>query len=114
YSLFHKFFDVTGKTVGGEHFDWKKYRRKVVLVDFWATWCGPCLGELPNIRKMHEAYKDRGFEVVAISIDSKRDALESFLEKRKLPWLCLHEKDATGKQPMAIQYGVFAIPLAIL
>ena len=92
----------------------KDYRGKVVLVDFWATWCAPCRGQIPHMKEMYEAYKDRGFTIVAISIDSDRTALEKFLAKEKLPWICLHDGEAKGVQPMAEHYGVEYIPLPIL
>ena len=77
---------VEGTTLEGKPLDWSKYSGKIVLIDFWATWCGPCRAELPNVRKNYEAYHDRGFEVIGISLDQKREDLDKFMEKEKLPW----------------------------
>jgi thiol-disulfide isomerase/thioredoxin len=113
-SLFHKFFDVKGTTLDDKEFDWSKYRGKVVLIDFWATWCGPCLAELPNVKKNYERYHDKGFDVVGISIDDDREKLEEFLEKDKLPWTILNEDRAGWKSAIAEEYGISGIPTVIL
>ncbi len=106
--------EIKGTTMDGKAIDWKSYRGKVVLIDFWATWCVPCKKEIPNMKKNLEAYKDRGFEIVAISLDQNRGQLEGFLKNEKLPWVCIHEKDAKDGQPLANYYGIMSIPQAIL
>lgn len=103
---------LTGTTVGGKPFDWKTYRGRVVLVDFWATWCGPCRAELPNVLNNYETYHDRGFDVVGISVDQDREALDKFLEANPVPWTTLHAEG--GQHPAAEYYGVSAIPTTIL
>ncbi len=60
---------VSGKTIDGKPFDISQYKGKVVIVDFWATWCGPCLAELPNLKKIYEKYHDRGLEIVGVNLD---------------------------------------------
>ncbi len=109
--------EVTGTTLSGEKFDWSKYRGKVVLVDFWATWCGPCREELPNLKENYERYHDRGFEVVGISLDDSRSKLTAFLHDQQVSWVNLFTPPVDGEPqqpPTAERYNVTAVPTCIL
>jgi thiol-disulfide isomerase/thioredoxin len=107
---------VKGKTIAGEDFDIEQYKGKVVLVDFWATWCGPCLAEMPHIKDLYSQYHDKGFEIVGVSLDYKKDALEEYVTAEKIAWVQLfHEGESPeDPNPIAKFYGINGIPKGIL
>jgi len=109
---------VVGKTLEGKPLDWESLRGKVVLVDFWATWCGPCIGEFPHLKQIYEAYHPHGFEVVGISLDDSKADVQQFVADRELPWIivCNAEgEDYHGfSDENARYYGINAIPQMIL
>ena len=100
--------DTTGKPI-----DLAAYKGKVVLLDFWATWCGPCIGELPNVLAAYEKFHGKGFEIVGISLDEDRAAFDKFIVDRKMTWR--HQCDGKGwKNEVAVAYGVQSIPATYL
>jgi len=116
-SLPGKPMEITGTLLkSGKPFDQKSLAGKVVLVDFWATWCGPCVAEIPNVLEQYQKYHDKGFEVVGVSLDQDREALEKFVAEQKIPWPILFEQsEGDGWQhPLATFYGISGIPTVIL
>jgi thiol-disulfide isomerase/thioredoxin len=109
--LVGKPLELVANTFEGNPFNWEKYRGKVVLVDFWATWCGPCRKELPNVIALREKLKDQGFEVVGVSVDKDLDVLATFFEEHQHPWETLAGEEA---QELADKYGVRGIPTMML
>jgi thiol-disulfide isomerase/thioredoxin len=99
----------------GEKFDLAKLKDKVVLVDFWATWCGPCIAELPNVQKAYADYHDKGFEIVGISLDraADREKLEKFIKEKKMPWPQAFDGEGWGNA-IAKKYGITSIPATFL
>ena len=84
---------IEGTQFGSGQFDWSQYRGKVVLIDFWATWCPHCIEELPDVKAIYEKYHDQGFDVVGISLDDDKQKLTDFLAKKPLPWVTLFDDD---------------------
>ena len=84
---------LTGTTLNGEAFDLDSLRGKIVLLNFWATWCGPCIAEIPTLKERYEEFHARGFEIVGISIDTaeNKETLVEFVQSRQLPWVQLHD-----------------------
>ena len=78
--------DLKFAAVDGTTIDLAKLRGKVVLVDFWATWCPPCREEVPNVVATYKKYHDQGFEVLGISLDQDKDALLSFTKENGMVW----------------------------
>jgi thiol-disulfide isomerase/thioredoxin len=115
-SLPGKPMQITGTLLDGKAFDQKTLAGKVVLIDFWATWCGPCVAEIPNVMEQYQKYHDKGFEVVGVSLDEDREALAKFVAEQKVPWPILYEKpEGEGWQhPLATFYGISGIPTVIL
>ncbi len=101
--------DIQFTAFDGREVDVSKMKGKVVMIDFWATWCGPCIGEAPNVDAAYEKYHDQGFEIVGISLDSEKDALAKYLKKEKVPWPQFFDGNQ-WKNKFAVQFGINSIP----
>ena len=85
------------------------YRGKVVLLDFWAVWCGPCLTEIPNVKRVYDTYKDQGFDIIGVSLDTDETRLRNYLKKNNIAWRQIFSGQK-WKSPLAEQYHIRSIP----
>jgi peroxiredoxin len=89
------------------------YKGKVVLLDFWASWCAPCRNEMPNVKKAYSSFHDKGFEIIGVSLDDKKHKFESYMNTQKMPWLQIF--DGKGwKSEVGQLYAVNSIPATYL
>jgi thiol-disulfide isomerase/thioredoxin len=84
-----------------------------VLVDFWATWCGPCVGELPNVLKTYEKHHADGFDIIGISLDQDKAKLTSFTKEKNMTWRQYFDGQV-WQNKLAVKYGVNSIPATYL
>jgi len=104
---------INEKGLDGKEISLDNYKGKVVLIDFWATWCGPCVHEIPNVKAAYEKYKDKGFEIIGISLDQDKAKLEAFIKEKNITWPQYF--DGQGwKNKVSTAYGVKAIPATYL
>lgn len=110
-----QYTDLQLKDFNGQTHRLSEYvgKGKWVLIDFWASWCGPCREELPDLVKIYEAFHNNGFDVVGISLDDEVEAWQKAAKKMKLSWH--HLSDLKGWDSKAVEtYKVFGIPTNLL
>ncbi len=101
--------DIQFTAVDGRPVDLASLRGKVVLIDFWATWCGPCVGEIPNVVNAYNKYHDQGFEIIGISFDTNKVTLKRMMEDKGMPWPQYF--DGKGWQnDFGVKFGIHGIP----
>jgi thiol-disulfide isomerase/thioredoxin len=110
-------FELEAVLLDGTPIDLKDYRGKVVVLDYWATWCGPCIGDMPMLKMFYENWhRDRGVELIGISVDDDLYALKAFVEKEQLAWPNASEKLSKEQNlpDSREKYNINAYPTTIL
>ncbi len=103
-------YDFALKSIDGEPVKLSDYQGKVVLVNFWATWCGPCVVETPSLVRVYHKYRDRGFMVIGVAMQSEEDNVKNFVDKYRVPYAIA--RDTTNE--VGLRYQVFALPSSFL
>jgi thiol-disulfide isomerase/thioredoxin len=116
HELLGKPMPIWGADLSGKPFDEKTLEGKVVLLDFWATWCGPCIAEFPHLKLLYQKYKDKGFEIISYNVDSEREKLDAYLTRNPLPWIILSKEstEQAGLPALSRHYGAKSLPVVLL
>ena len=101
--------DFSATDIDGKPISLQQYRGKVVLLDFWAVWNGFCVGEMLRVKKIYNIYKDQGFDIIGVSLDTDESKLRNYLKKNDIPWRQIYS-GLERQSPLAQQYDVRSIP----
>ncbi len=108
-ALKEKPLELSFTATDGKEIDVSKMRGKVILVDFWATWCGPCVAEIPNVVATYKKLHEKGFEIVGISFDQDKDKLATMTKEKEMPWSQYFDGEGWGNK-FGKQFGITSIP----
>jgi len=89
------------------------FKGKVVLIDFWATWCPPCRAEIPNVVATYQKYHDKGFEIIGVSLDEDKAKLIDFTKDQNMTWQQFFDGQGWSNK-LAVKYGIQSIPATFL
>lgn len=103
----------SAKTMSGKNINLGEYRGKVVLLDFWASWCAPCKKEMPNVKKVYKEFRDKGFEIIGISLDNNEAMFKNYVRQQSITWPQVFDGKGWMSE-IGRLYAVSAIPATFL
>ncbi|MEM1447132.1 MAG: TlpA disulfide reductase family protein [Planctomycetota bacterium] len=106
--------DFEMKTIDNERFTSEDLRGRLVVVEFWATWCGPCVEMIPHLKKMNNTYEDQGVVMISVSVDDDTGAARKMIRQRKMDWVMVLNKDQESRPNGEFFSGRYGIPHAFL
>lgn len=105
--------NFTLQSVNGKDISLNSIREKIIIIDFWASWCAPCRAENPNLKDIYNKYHSKGLEIISISLDKSRMAWTKAIKQDELPWI--HLSDLMGEQsPVSKDYNINGIPFTLV
>ena len=107
-------FSLKSISVADSVYTLSKMNDKVILINFWATWCGPCRMEIPDFNELYEKYSDKGFEILGISISDTKEQLIKFLKAYKIDYPVLYGNQNDMQKILADYGGVYSVPMSFL
>jgi thiol-disulfide isomerase/thioredoxin len=107
-------FELEAVTIDGKKITADDLKGKYVIVDFFATWCAPCLAEAELIAFHYKKYADKGLAVIGISLDEGKQELQDYMDRKRLPWPIVHDADEDPLKRLAMKFGISALPTVLL
>ena len=105
--------DFSATDLDGKPISLQQYRGKVILLDFWGIWCGFCLAEMPNVKRVYDTYKDQGFDIIGVNLDTDETRLRNYLKENDIQWRQIFSGQK-WKSPLVQQYHIRSIPAPCL
>jgi len=105
--------EFSGKTLDGQTLDLSRYRGRVVVLSYWATWSRPFLEELPQLKSLSQEYRSQGFQIVGVNVDLVSDGVKEFVQAKEMNWPHIHEEGGLDSPP-AVKLGILMPPAMIL
>jgi len=113
-SLLGKPVQMRFTALDGSEVDLAKLTGKVVLIDFWATWCRPCIVDLPKVKAAYEKFHAAGFEIIGVSCDENQQALDRFLKRQEITWPQYFDGQRQAGNRLAREFGIIGVPHMLL